>query len=507
MHNEIKLLPAPKVNLDQILAAEHQWQDKLMADFKVHDFGPRGIGNVQGLDALRNIGLNVVDHIAPMHDILDKWQLNQQFGRGLRDHDKLAIKACNWFDAMPKFEGIVIKPEPWFVPAGVERNAAHKLIKLKDRNGANIDRGVKFGVGAALLNKVIIDPGVQRFIDMRDKVKKPNPVEALKAFWKDAQKPKPGIGYGHPALKGLIHGRSRGPIPTSNFEQHVKLHDVDHVGFGNGLWENWKAMVQPVDPEQVKRMHAEEQRLLAEREAYRQEADRKRKLKTEKFKKIYNQLANDMLQGLNKPGVDVTKQIAWYFSEVRYYGHGRMHTSVQICADRLKEQGFTYLGEGCWSSAFLAPDGWVYKVNCNSDSLDGWFAYAVNVKLNGTSKNFPNIDTITRIGGTYCAKIERLEPLTDDEQTEFRSRNNGKMQAFRHSELSTIKREFDCTGDDAINLFEVVRDTQSEINGTYDIHPGNVMWRVDNDVKTLVLTDPLCGGNFSMDVVGAKLAA
>lgn len=505
MHNEIKLLPAPKVNLDQILAAEHQWQDKLMVDFKIHDFGPRGEGGPVGFDALRNIGV-----AGAMHEVWDKWQLNQQFGRGLRDHDKLAVKACNFFDARPReFEGVVCHGDM------VDKmpKVADRFIKMKvpkDRNG-NIEHG-RFKLDGIKNIRIMPDMhfDMHPIHHIKPRTVKTNPVAALKAFWKDAQKPKPGIGYGHPALKGLIHGREHRPCVAGfeRFERPISINRGMVAGGVGGLWENWNAMFKPVvDPEQVKRMHAEEQRLLAEREAYRQEADRKRKLKTEKFKKIYNQLANDMLQGLNKPGVDVTKQIAWYFSAVRYYGRDRMHNAVQICAERLKDQGFTYLGEGCWSSAFLAPDGWVYKVNCNSDSLDGWFAYAVNVKLNGTSKNFPNIDTITRIGGTYCAKIERLEPLTDVEQTEFRSRNNGKMQAFRNSEISTIKREFGCTGDDAINLFEVVRDTYNEINGTYDIHPGNVMWRVDNDVKTLVLTDPLCGGNFSMDTMSAKLAA
>ncbi len=531
MHNEMKLLAGPKVDINQIRwpkAADFKGNVKnIMFDMEViqhkykaarniefglaggididgvlHNFGPRGEGGAVGFDALRNIGV-----AGAMHEVWDKWQLNQQFGRGLRDHDKLAVKACNFFDARPReFEGVVCHGDM------VDKmpKVADRFIKMKvpkDRNG-NIEHG-RFKLDGIKNIRIMPDMhfDMHPIHHIKPRTVKANPVAALKAFWKDAQKPKPGIGYGHPALKGLIHGREHRPCVAGfeRFERPISINRGMVAGGVGGLWENWNAMFKPVvDPEQVKRMHAEEQRLLAEREAYRQEADRKRKLKTEK---IYNQLANDMLQGLNKPGVDVTKQIAWYFSEVRYYGHGRMHTAVQICAERLKGQGFTYLGEGCWSSAFLAPDGWVYKVNCNSDSLDGWFAYAVNVKMNGNSKNFPNIDTITRIGGTYCAKIERLEPLTDVEQTEFRERNLGKMQAFRNSELSTIKREFGCTGDDAINLFEVVRDTYNEINGTYDIHPGNVMWRVDNDVKTLVLTDPLCGGNFSMDTMSAKLAA
>lgn len=519
MLNGMKLLTGPKVTLEQIrsLGAAMNANDNIKFDWpKAGDFAKHDVKNIVfDMEAVQNPfdKFGVRDIAGPMRDIWDKWQLNQQFGRFGRPARNMVIDPAGFFDARPReFEGVVCQDD--MVDKFPE--VANPFLRLKvpkDRDHAQL----AFKMGDFKNVRILPDADLQLIHHIKPRTVKLNPVAALKAFWKDAQGVKPGIGYGHPALKGLIHGRKREALPPMTLEPvHVGgLRSIlDGFRIDDGLFGAWQNMFKPdphlnTEQREAKRIEQLERdaRLEAEQVANRKESNRKRKLKTAKFKKIYEQLANDILRDLNKPGVDVAKRIAWFFSEVRYYGNGRMHTAVQLCTERLKEQGFSYLGEGCWSNAYLGPDGWVYKVNCNSDSLDGWFAYAVNVKLNGSSKNFPKIDKIARMGTTYCAKIERLEPLTQDEQTEFRDRNAGKMQAFRDSHLSTIKKEFGCNGDDAINLFEVVRDTHSEINGTYDIHPGNVMWRVENDVRTLVLTDPLCGGNFSMDTMGAKLAA
>jgi hypothetical protein len=541
MLNEMKLLKGPKVTLDQIRwpkAAEFNKDniknivfDMEVIKHRVDNFGVRGMAGPGGHVDLhadffqpgkRDI---VVDHIMPLHQLWDNWRLNQQLGRGLRDrdHNQLAIKACNFFDARPRanFEGVVMRPDIGPLDAAP--------IKLKMPKVRSMVVGAGGGFRMVDFENV---PIVKFDADQPGplKAKKPNPLKALKAHWENAQKPKPGIGYGHPALKGLIHGRNRREFPPLVLSWREPVRMRGGIGFGGlrGLldgfnhnqffvgdrFEPWQAVIKPqlnTEQREARRIELLEiEKQEAEREAKREAENKAYRYERTRVKRQFTDNAGSYvriaLKQLNEPGANVCQLLANMWAIIKRHRYAGDDVRNLLFAG-LKDLGFTILGNGHFSCAFKGPDGHVYKVNANHKDSDGWYAYAVNtMHFGGGLKCVPKIDAIAYRDKTYCVKMDELIPLSRAEFEPFEELNN----AFRiGGDPEKVARLLGISHRDAETMCYIIRATKAETPGSrLDIHYQNVMYRRDKHGNLkLVLTDPLAYGDFEMAFYDKRLTS
>lgn len=352
-------------------------------------------------------------------------------------------------------------------------------------------------------------------------------LKQLQGFWKAAQGPKEGIGYGHPAHKGFFaaghvgrnHAWRLHPERNERIEparRGMKLgFDLFGGGIGVGInnlchevgmfndFNPWGAGVFAQRNTPTSERVAREERRERERRIRDSEhddwmrANRQKEWNVRSYIKI-------KLSWLDKPGANICQIIA----DVCAYTKSNRNEHSDLICNELEHRGFTRLGCGHFSRAYKGPDGFVYKVNSNNTSHDAWYVYGLNCMYYGDGLQcIPKIDAIAYSNTTYCVKMGLLSPVTRDE---FNETYIGISDAFRGSgDVNDVMRIMNISRRVAIDLMAIVDRTKRETPGSrFDIHYENVMHRIDaNGNKTLVLTDPLAYGDFIMSDFDDRLAA
>lgn len=147
------------------------------------------------------------------------------------------------------------------------------------------------------------------------------------------------------------------------------------------------------------------------------------------------------------------------------------------------------LGQGTFASAFLGVDGFVYKMNAKNRAYDPWLEYAITAKQ-FPNKLMPKIYEIKISGNTYCAKVEKLKPLS---KPLFQERYIHLEELIKSKDINSI---VEILKSDELNeheikqwcefFFKLAEDTGSQI----DIREDNLLVRGNQ----LVINDPLAFG-------------
>lgn len=373
-----------------------------------------------------------------------------------------------------------------------------KQLKARDNVGLAIKgKNLVFDMNGEF-NKVVIE------------AKNHNGLKRLKAFWKDAQGDKAGIGYGHPALKGMfgVGGRVRPDRLQSRFAPEP--FKIGMFGGGLGLFDDWNNLCAPMihNPTPTnERLERRERRLRQDIERKAQEQERLREYKEQE--RIREQKQWDVcsyirikLSLVAKPGANVCQIIA----DVCAYSKSNGNIHFSLIGDELEKYGYIILGNGHFSRAYKGPDGSVYKVNSNNTSNDAWYVYAINAMYYGEHLAcVPKIDAIAYRDKTYCVKMELLVPM---KSIDFENCGSFSL-AFIDKDVKSIMKALNLCQLDAEHMIELITRTKRETPGSrFDIHSDNVMHRIDADGnKTLVITDPLAYGDFIMSDFDERLAA
>lgn len=160
---------------------------------------------------------------------------------------------------------------------------------------------------------------------------------------------------------------------------------------------------------------------------------------------------------------------------------------------KLKGMGLVNLGGGFFSTVFGAPGGdYVWKISKprNLNEIDGWLKYAEWVKADFISDLTPRIGKIRRY---YCgeymfyvAKIERLEPLDDDENSaaqEIREKISNYLIMGNYNEIARLDTKH-------IRMAMMLR-RNFEAKYRFDLHKHNIMHRPGSGEADFVITDPV----------------
>lgn len=443
---------------------------------------------------------------APLFDI-------QHIGRGLRDNPLGKIRILPTWNFADFVNG----------PALVADKPALRLKQHKARD-PDINPGMFFCPDmpakqlhiATDFDKLVDDVRAERKKAKRDGLNQ------LKGFWKAAQAPKEGIGYGHPAHKGFFaaghvgrnHKWRMRMEPVERFQRPRLNAGFNLFGGGIGVGLNnmcldmelhnpWGvggfAQRKPTPTnervERQARRERERQRAASEHDNWMRSTQQK-EWNTISYIKI-------KLKWLDEPDANICQIIADVCAHSKSHGY-----HIDVINDGLESRGFTALGNGHFSRAYKGPDGFVYKVNCNHSSHDAWYVYGLNCMYYGQGLEcLPKIDAIAYKNKTYCVKMGLLSPITVDD---FNEKYSGLNDAFRGSgDVLAVKRIMGISRANAIDVMSIVDRTKRETPGSrFDIHHENVMYRIDtNGNKTLVLTDPLAYGDFIMSDFDHRLAA
>lgn len=463
-----------------------RWREKVKLN---NEFGP--IGRPDG-----DIQFN-----APLFD-------KQIIGRGFRQ--PINIRMLPTWNFADFVNGPVLVPD----------KPALRLKQLKPRNNEGL---------AVKGNDLVFKPA--RHIHLADdfdklvddvradrKKAKQDGLKQLQGFWKAAQGPKEGIGYGHPAHKGFFAAGHVG----RNHKWRMRMQPIERIErprlnagfdlFGGGIGVGLNNLCLDINPwgpggfaqrntptnervERQARRERERQRAASEHDDWMRSKDQKA-WNTISYIKI-------KLKWLDEPGANICQIIADVCAHSKSNGY-----HIDVINDGLESRGFTALGNGHFSRAYKGPDGFVYKVNCNNSSHDAWYVYGLNCMYYGQGIDcLPKIDAIAYSNTTYCVKMGLLSPITRDE---FNEKYLSISDAFRGSgNVLDVMKYLNLSRPAAIDVMSIVDRTKRETPGSrFDIHYENVMYRIDaNGNKTLVLTDPLAYGDFIMSDFDDRLAA
>lgn len=339
---------------------------------------------------------------------------------------------------------------------------------------------------------------------------KPPAIQSLQKLFKAANEArseaKARLGYGHPAHKGFFAGRAckRRAKPIEKVEA---LPFVLDGGINCGLVDPWWRAPVPIVIK-APTVGTEQLAIIeAEREERRRRERERRKvydLQEQGYKVEAYMMAEALILELNKPDADACKLFAEFGDKIKASGNGNhVYYANRALTEMIKSTKFRILGHGHFSRAFLGPDGLVYKSNLNHTDKDGWFGWAVNCMID-PNPHTPRIYQIESVGDSFCAKMEVLSNVPSD-YWETHIGDRYKFWGFRDNDLDTVIDAFNAREFDAMRLMKLARQTFSETGGKYDIHHENIMVRKHGDTHTIVLTDPIAYGSFTMRKFTRKL--
>lgn len=150
----------------------------------------------------------------------------------------------------------------------------------------------------------------------------------------------------------------------------------------------------------------------------------------------------------------------------------------------LTQKGYRAIAGGYFCSVYAKPRDKSHVVKITRQG-DGWIAYARYVVKNGKitpNKHYPRIFDFADHGTWACATMERLDSL--DDHPDLHATYDALKSWCHHGKTDAKLPK---------SLRSFARRLRFALTGKWqlDMHGHNAMVRVENGVKTLVVTDPL----------------